>query len=336
MKQIKVIIALFAIAAVFVVRVQAQDVNASITLDTNSMLVGDQIELKLQLTLPENYRVQWPVFVDSLAHNIEVLRQSNIDSTKSNGLLHLQQSLTITVFDSGYYVIPPIRFGYGPNNSITGFVETEPHLINVFTVPVDTNQPFKPLKGPLKAPYTLAELLPWILLVLFAALLGVVGYRYWKKKKAQVPLFSAKPKFIKPPHQLALDALDELKKKKLWQQGRVKEYYTELTEIIRAYIEKRFEIQAIEMTTWEILVSFKSILLEKGLKEDLQNMLELADLVKFAKASPLASEHDQSLAMAENFVIRTIPVRPFEPVVPADSGINSETQELIQQSTAKN
>lgn len=322
-------------AAVFAVRVQGQEVNASIALDTNSILVGDQIEMKLQLTLPENYRFQWPVFVDSLAHNIEVLRQSKIDSTKLDGLLQLQQTLTITVFDSGYYVIPPIRFGYGANNSITSFVETEPHLINVFTVPVDTNQPFKPIKGPLKAPYTLAELLPWILLVLFAALLSVVGYRYWKKKKEQVPLFSAKPKFIKPPHQLALDALDELKKKKLWQQGLIKEYHTGLTEIIRDYIEKRFDIQAIEMTTWEILVSFKKIQIEKGLKDDLQNMLELADLVKFAKASPLPSEHDQSLAKAENFVIRTIPAKPFEPVVSAENGIKSEAQELIQQSTAK-
>jgi len=336
MKQVKIIVFLMVIAVAYSIPAKSQGVKATVKLDTNNILVGDQVGLKLNLTLPENYSFRWPVFADSIAHNVEILRQSKIDTTKSQGFMQIQQILTLTVFDSGYYVIPPVKFEYGSSaGAVSNVIETEPYLLNVFTVAVDTTQVIKPIKDPLKAPYTFAEILPWILLFLVVAGAGVFAYYYWKKKKDQAPLFAPKPKFIKPPHQLALDALDELKKQKLWQQGRVKEYHTNLTDIIREYIEKRFNILAIEMTTWEILTSFKTVQLEKGIKEDLQNMLELADLVKFAKANPLPSEHDQSMTMAENFVIRTIPAKIFEPVVTGEKGPTAGIPELMQR-LAKN
>lgn len=337
MKQRLFILIITAIIAVFATPAKAQEVNASVKLDTNSILVGDQVGLRLKLEIPENYAYVWPVFADSIASRVEIVRQSKIDTTRIQGFLHLQQTLTLTVFDSGYYIIPPIKFAYGTSKtSISDVVETEPHLLNVFTVPVDTTQAIKPIKGPLKAPYTFAELLPWILLFLVVAGASVFGYYYWKKRKEQVPLFVSKPKPLKPPHQIALDALDDLKKQKLWQQGRVKEYHTKLTDILREYIEKRFNILAIEMTTYEILTSFRPVPLEKGIKEDLQNILEIADLVKFAKANPLPSEHDQSMTSSENFVIRTIPPRVFEPNVSKESVTKSNLPELTQSSLAKN
>jgi len=336
MKQV-ILIFLTAVVVVFASTANAQEVKASVKLDTNSILVGDHVGLKLNLEVPENYAFVWPVFADSIAHKVEILRQSKIDTTKVQGFLQVQQTLTLTVFDSGYYVIPPIKFLYGPGkDAINNFVETDPYLLNVFTVPVDTTQAIKPIKGQLKAPYTFAELLPWILLLLVITGAGIFGYYYWKKRKQQVPMFVAKPKLIKLPHQIALDALDELKKQKLWQLGRVKEYHTNLTDIVREYIEKRFNILAIEMTTFEIITSFKGVKLEKGIKDDLQYILELADLVKFAKANPLPSEHDQSMTLAESFVLRTIPPRVFEPPVLKENEHKPETQELTQQSIAKN
>jgi len=336
MKQL-ILIFLTAVVVVFTNKTIAQEVNASVKLDTNSILVGDQVGLKLNLKLPENYVFVWPVFADSIAHKVEILNKSKIDTTKVQGFLQLQQTLTLTVFDSGYYVIPPIKFLYGTSkDAINRLVETDPYLLNVFTVPVDTTQAIKPIKGQLKAPYTFAELLPWILLLLVIIGAGIFGYYYWKKRKQLVPMFVAKPKLIKPLHQIALDALDELKKQKLWQQGRVKEYHTNLTDIVREYIEKRFNILAIEMTTFEIINSFRGVKLEKGIKEDLLNILELADLVKFAKANPLPSEHDQSMTIAENFVLRTIPPRVFETPVLKENEPKPENQELTSQSLAKN
>jgi len=108
-----------------------------------------------------------------------------------------------------------------------------------------------------------------------------------------------------PPHEIALQALEELKNEKLWQKGLIKEYYTRLTDILREYIEVRFNIRAIELTTWEILQSFKNSTISRNDKEMLSEILELADLVKFAKALPVPSENDKSMTDSVGFVNNT-------------------------------
>ncbi|MBE9481570.1 MAG: hypothetical protein IMY69_07740, partial [Bacteroidetes bacterium] len=117
-----------------------------------------------------------------------------------------------------------------------------------------------------------------------------------------------KPKPKIPPHVIALDALEKLRINKLWQSGKIKEYHTEITDIIRVYIHERFGIDAMEMTTDEILASFnkKNDEVDDGLKNKLKQTLMLADLVKFAKEKPLPLENDKSLNNSIDFVKETI------------------------------
>jgi len=307
MKQFKKIVLLMVALVCLMNQAEAQQVIADARPDTNVIRIGDQVNLRLSLQLPKNYQFEWPFFGDTLTKALEIVKKSKVDTTRlENGGLNINQVLTLQVFDSGYYVIPPVRFNYkAAGSSSQDFVETEPHLLNVFTVAVDTTQAIRGIKGPIEAPYTFAELLPWILLLLGLALgTGLVLY-FLNQRKKNRPVFAPRAKVKLPPHEIALQALEELKNEKLWQKGLIKEYYTRLTDILREYIEVRFNIRAIELTTWEILQSFKNSTISRNDKEMLSEILELADLVKFAKALPVPSENDKSMTDSVVFVNNT-------------------------------
>jgi len=169
--------------------------------------------------------------------------------------LTLHQTVRITSFDSGMYTIPPIRFYFRelPDTTLH-FSQTESLILNVHTVKVDTTQAIKPIKGPMKIPITFRELLPWIVLVILLALIVWFVIYYLKKRKKAEPIFQLKPRIILQPYEIALAELEKLRAKKLWQSGKIKEYHTEVTEIIRRYVEDRFRIMALESTTGEIIV----------------------------------------------------------------------------------
>jgi hypothetical protein len=266
------------------------------------------------MTLPENFVYSWPQLTDTITGNVEIVKKSPIDTLAiKNGVMRLVQDLTITAFDSGYYVIPPFGFKYSETEGQPmDELETEPYLLNVFTIEVDTTQTFKPIKGPIEAPYTFAEILPWILLAIAILLIAGLTIYFIVGKEKNVPLFAPKPKPKLPPHRVALDALEKLKNQKIWQQGHVKIYYSRLTEIIRIYVEDSFEVRAVELTTPEILESIKHTRVDENNIRLLGEILELADLVKFAKFKPQPSENEEVMDWAFNFVKHTmkLPLNP--------------------------
>ena len=289
----------------------AQTSVAKATLDTNSILIGDQINLNIEFTSSQNNVVIWPLFNDTITNEIEIIEKSEIDTiiAEQQNLITLKQILKITSFDSGYYEIPPVKFIYREKNDTTIYnVFTAPLFLNVLTMPVDTTKAIMPIKGPISAPYTLREAVPWILIGVGVLLIGLFLFYYFRKRKKKEPLFKLKPKPKIPPHVIALNALEKLKINKLWQSGKIKEYHTEITDIIRVYIHDRFGVDAMEMTTDEILESFnkRSGEVDDKLKNKLKQILILADLVKFAKEKPLPLENDKSLNNSIDFVKETI------------------------------
>jgi hypothetical protein len=304
MKYRIIFILLFIILPVAGVFSQTVVVKAS--LDTNKIIIGDQVLLKLKATYPAGTSLAWPILSDSLNENIEIIKKSAIDTlSKSAKEMTLGQSLTITSFDSGSFYIPQISFKYKKTGD-TSYLEalTDSLQFNINTVAVDTTLAIKDIKGPLSVPLTFMEVLPYIIgIILIAAIVWLVIYYLRKRKRGESLIDFSKPKL--PPHEIALSALSELRNKKLWQNNFVKLYYTELTEIIRTYMEGRFGVFAMEMTTDEIMDSLTSHNIQGGLKNKLRQTLVLADLVKFAKSNPLPNEHDQCLDIAFEFVNQT-------------------------------
>lgn len=302
---------LFFFTIIFNQLANAQDVKAVTKLDSSRILIGDQVTMQLSLTLPKDYKFRWTDIPDTLGGKVEIVSKSGFDTVFSpdQKLKTISQKIVLTSFDSGFYSIPSFRFAYQkPNDTSTLFAETEASLLNVLTIPVDTTKNIKDIKPPISAPITFTEILPWLGGgIILIAIIFLVIY-FLKRRKKKLPLIRLPQKPPTPPHIVALETLESLKSRKLWQNGQFKEYHTAITDIIRKYIEERYNIGAIEMTSDEILSSFNSALINDSSMEKLRQVLLIADLVKFAKEEPLPVSNEQNIMYAIEFVKATIPV----------------------------
>jgi hypothetical protein len=289
-----------------------QDVVVSAKLDTNAMLIGDHVGLTLKYTGPANSQVLWPFLPDTILGSITIIGRGKIDTvlTADKKGVTYSQELNVTCYDSGFYTVPSIPFRYRmlPDTS-SRIAQTTMMLLAVHTVKVDTTQAIKPIIGPLKVPITFREMLPWILAALAVLLLIAGLIWYLNKRRKKQPVFVLKPKVVLSPKEAALREIEKLRMKKLWQAGRVKEYHSELTEILRKYIEGRFQVPALEQTSSEISESLSNQAgCPKQALDRLSHLLVLADMVKFAKVQPLPAENEKSLSEGIEFVHETTPV----------------------------
>jgi len=286
-------------------KVRSQQAAAYMSVDTTAMMIGDQINMQLGLTVPDDFTVLWPQLSDSVAPHIEIVGKTPIDTTRANNSLTFKQDLTITSFDSGYFEIPSIEFIFHHENDTVSYkTSTRSLYLMVNTPVVDTAQAFKAIKGPVSEPYTWREIVPWVALGL--VIIGLVIFLIWyiKRRRKNLPVF-VKPKPSLPPYILAINQLEELRLAKVWQSGKVKEYHTQLTDIIREYLENRFQFDASEMTTDEIIEEISNLKVNKEAASKLAGILQLADLVKFAKGQPTPLENDLCLTHGVDFVNET-------------------------------
>ncbi|GIV43269.1 MAG: hypothetical protein KatS3mg035_0392 [Bacteroidia bacterium] len=291
--------------------IHAQIHTAVAKIDTAKILIGEHIRLKVDVRYPAELKnnpahtIIWPAYTDTITEKIEIVEQSEIDTSLSSDqkTVLLSKTYVITSFDSGFVVIPPLSF-YNSLDTTRPF-ETQPLLIEVQTVAVDTTQEIKDIKEPIDVPFTFKELLPYFIGGLIAIIIILLIVLYFLKRKKKAPQIIEEVKIIEPAHVIALRKLEELNQKKLWQQGKNKEYHSEISDIVRWYIEERYQITALEQTTGEILLSIRSLALSNELREKLQQLLSLSDLVKFAKAQPLPQENELSMQNAIDFIQQT-------------------------------
>jgi len=275
----------------------AQSIRSKI--DTNSILIGTPIHLIIEIDLPANTKLSFPLWSDSLFNGLTLLETGKLDTIKQEGKSDLKfiQTLTITAFDSGDFTLPPLAFFV--NGDSTRPLFTQAFSVKSTFPKVELDKEIKDIKPPLQAPF---DWLFWILVVTVSILvLGVswLAYQIVKKKKNPfATIFEEKPL---PPHEKAIKKLEELKQKKLWQNGMEKQYHVELTEIVREYIEGRYKVQALEQVTDETLEEMKS-LVNPEILSLLKQLLRLSDLIKFARQQAGQGENELSLNNAFEFI----------------------------------
>ena len=289
----------------------AGDNKVVATLDTNEILIGDWIQLTLEVSHSKNQIVIWPIIEDKIeldsAIYLEIINTSDIDTTDFGVQLKLTRTYTMTVFDSGHYVILPFVVQFqqvGDDDLVTA--KTDSLLLSVYNVEVDAAGPIKPIKGPLDMPFSLWEIRNYLIIGALS-LMVIIGLLYFfltRKRQEQPVIVKKAPE--RPAHLIALEQLDRLDSKKLWQSEEIKPYHSELSDIVREYIERRYSVLALESTTDEIIDRMSRISLDNQHRENLTDILRLADFVKFAKVRPLPDDHVRSMKLAYEFVRGTM------------------------------
>ena len=302
----------------------AQEVQVRSALERDTILIGDQILYRIDVAQPLNINVSFPSFTDTITGHIEIISTIERDTTIiQDNYIQVRQDYLITSFDSGYYEIPSQKLNIlEEGNKIDIF--TDPAYLRVLTMPLDTTQAIFDIKLPYGEPITLAEVLPYILafLLLAAGIFFLIRLiRNLRNKRKGI----VKKKPSEPAHILALRELDKLKADKLWQNNKVKDYYTRLTDILRSYLEGRFDVHAMEHTSEEILEELKqSGFNDNRLFKKLKDTLLLSDLVKFAKLKPLPQDNETCILDAYIFINETKPVEKLE--VEKDIAENSDDE----------
>jgi hypothetical protein len=278
---------------VFLAGVTAQEVNVTAKFDTSRIFLGDQIHYTLTVDKPASFVLSIPVFKDTIQKNLEILKGPVSDTSfLKDGRIRIRNSYLITSFDSGFYRVPPVYAELKEQSGIKRFYSDYAQLevMRVKIAPADTAAKIYDIIKPYKAPITIGEIIPWVMIVLVAAALIWYIMRVIKKirinKRGEEPVVNPDP-----AHIIAFRELEKLKEEKLCEKGEIKLYYSRLTEILRQYLENRYGINSLEMTTAETLAE----LTKAGFKNDenykkLKTILTGADLVKFAKYNPDASE----------------------------------------------
>lgn len=280
--------------------VSAQQVSASFS--KKSILIGEQIYLTLKANAKPG-SIVWPVLKDTINQHIEILDSVITINEKNQSQL---KRYLITSFDSGYYAIPPFQFKIDSQ-----LVESDPLLLEVHTVAVDTTKDIKDIKEIALVNYSTADKIKgffeWLLDYWFVwapVLVALAIWLYWRRKNRKKPVEIA-PVVVIPLHEQLLMELEVLDKKQLWQNNQTKQYYTELTDLIRTYLEKRYKVMAHEQTTVQLMSNLKSSGIKSEAQIMLKGILEMADMVKFAKAIPTPYENQGALDHAKQFAVLT-------------------------------
>lgn len=297
-------------------------------LDSTILLMGKTTGLQITVDQDKGVKGVLPLFskikengiIGVCGDSVELRAPKSIDTTENENRLKIVYNVPVQAFDSGYYELPEIEFVNGRDtvrsNRVALKVVPVPNL--TADSPIDEYANVSDPENP-----SIFDSLPdwmidfwWVILLIILAIVAFLIA--WRKYKKDGKLIGKK--YIPTPYEVATTSLRELKEKKLWEQGMEKEYFTELTDILRLYLYGRFGINAVEMTSRQILAAMKANPEIKDKRPMIRQILNMADFVKFAKVRPLPEDNIAAFDNARKFVIETKPVEPVEGDSPEKKG----------------
>jgi hypothetical protein len=293
-----------------------QSISAKASVDSTVYLIGDYIHYRINVNYDKSIKIIPPVVEDSLK-DVDLIKIDNPVYAENNGSKSATFEFVLSKYDSADVIIPPIdiyyragrdtlsQAGIDTTDATLKYVQTNPVQFSVRLVKVDLQKGIKDVKPPQKIPLDWKVIILWILIILIILGVSYYLYRRYKRKKSNQPVIRREIKL--PPHVIALNSLNTLNEKKLWQNGKIKEYHSEITEIIRKYFSERFDLHALELTTSETMELLRTTKDTEVIRDITESFLNNADMVKFAKFSPLGSVNEEMMKQAVEIVEKTIP-----------------------------
>lgn len=293
----------FLFLMIVTVAVQGQ-VTVEAKLDSLEMLIGEQTNVTLQVTMNRGSRLVLPDFNNGvLTPGVLVLGKSTADTSGiDNGKVVVSRKYLLTSFNQKLYYLPPFNVKVDGKN-----YRSKNLALKVLTVEVDTvnKDNFFGPKDVVDNPFDWSDwnLIFWLSILMVVSL--SLSYYLYTRYRDNKPIIRH-IKFINKllPHQRAMKEIDKIKAEKIWASDNSKEYYTKLTETLRKYIEERYGFNAMEMTSSEIIDRLRKLNDDKAMGE-LRELFQTADLVKFAKYNTLINENDMNLVNAIEFINST-------------------------------
>ncbi len=288
-------------------------------LDSAILMMGRMTHLKISVDQKKDAKGSFPLFsqikdngiIGLCGDSVELRAPIKADTSEKSGMWHIEYTVPVQSFDSGYYQLPEIAFVVGKDTALSNKV-----ALKVVPVIVDANTPIDDYANVADPEnQSIFDALPdwivdyWWLLIIILLAIAVFVYLWFKYRK-DGSILGKKPE--PTPYEVAIIGLRALKEKKLWEQGMEKEYYTELTDILRTYMYGRFGINAVEMTSRQILVALKNNKETNDKRDYIRRILNMADFVKFAKVRPLPDDNVASFDNALRFVEETKPLPPAD------------------------
>ncbi len=278
----------------------------SSALEPAQIAVGDRARLSIEVEHDPGASVVWPE-LESLGQ-FEVLERRIGEPAVESGRAISRAELVLTAFELGDLEVPAVEIAVLDTDGSTTTLGTDPWPITVASVGLDEGGDIRAIKGPLDIPLGLLGLLPWLAGIL---LLAGIAYWLWRRGRGRAPdsiLAPAEP--ARPPHEIAYEALRTLEADRLPDRGEIKTFHIRASDIVRAYAEGRFGVDALEMTTGEVLARLLGHEVDAEVHLDFRRLLERCDLVKFAKDRPALERCREVIPLGRSLVDRTRVVAP--------------------------
>ncbi len=284
----------------------AQEGQISIESGVNRdvITIGDRIEYYITVTYDKEINVEYPGLGANLGA-FEIKDYNTLDPEETGNKIINKVEYIITTFDTGNYVIPPVTVDYFSSDSVVKSLKTDIINIRVNSVKPSEAKDIKDIKSPLEIEINYKKYVYYGLAIFGFLLLLFFIFYYYKKKKRGKDILPKRKKPIKPAHIEALEELEKLKNSNLLPDGKIKEFYIIISEIIRIYIERRYFIYALEMTTNQICEELYNVDADGENVKLIGEFLDLCDFVKFAKYKPSDDENNKVIEKAEEIVNKT-------------------------------
>jgi len=271
------------------------------TIDKDTILIGQPIQLMLEATVPDNISLAWPA-TDTLPH-FEWLEKGKIDTSVRPGQRYYRQYFTITSFDSGNWAIPRLPFLAGMKKTMTDSIR-----IFVRYTKFDPSKDFHDIKEIIEVPNPWARWIPWIVAVVTVLSLALVFWLIRKRKVIRQLITRQVPRLS--PLEEAMQQLDELAKQQLPLNGAIKTYYTRLGEIFRVYLFRRLNIHSLAETSEELIRQLRSSVLQPEQFDSVAETLRMSDFVKFAKYQPGVADSEHHYQVIRSAITALEPPPP--------------------------